>query len=121
MKRRNFIVLSGIGVLGAGFTIWHLNGSGEKESLNYPYYLSMILDSDAILSVGQSYLATYPDHNNKDRLIELLNSSLKNTKDISSLKSVIENDFENGNILVLEGWVVAITEARQCALFSLDK
>jgi len=121
MKRRNFIVLSGIGIIGAGYTIWHLKENKKKESLNYPQYLSMILDSAAIISIGRDYLAIYPTHKNKNKLVELLNGSLNNTKDLSGLKSAIENDFEKGNALVLGGWVVAITEARQCALYSLDK
>lgn len=121
MKRRNFIILSGTGLLAAGYTFWHLRGNIKKESLNYPQYLSKILDSDSIISIGQNYLDVYPTHKNKNKLIELLTGDLTNTNAISSLKSVIDNDFAINNTLILDGWVVALTEARQCALLALDK
>jgi len=31
----------------------------------------------------------------------------------------VKEDFEAGNITLVKGWVLSVTEARQCALFSL--
>jgi hypothetical protein len=35
------------------------------------------------------------------------------------ISSVIHDDFEKGRTVVLNGWILSLTEARQCALFSL--
>ena len=31
----------------------------------------------------------------------------------------VRDDFANGRTVLVNGWVLAVTEARQCALFSL--
>ena len=31
----------------------------------------------------------------------------------------VQNDFIKGDIVVIKGWVLSVTEARQCALLSL--
>jgi hypothetical protein len=35
------------------------------------------------------------------------------------LNSNVHDDFKNAHIVVIKGWVLSITEARQCALLSL--
>ena len=35
-----------------------------------------------------------------------------------SLQSVEVNDFESGNTVIVNGWILSLTEARQCALYS---
>jgi hypothetical protein len=35
------------------------------------------------------------------------------------LENKVENDFKTGKIAVIKGWVLSLTEARQCALFSI--
>ncbi len=37
------------------------------------------------------------------------------------LKNEIKQDFETGKIVIVKGWVLSITEARQCALYSLSE
>ena len=38
---------------------------------------------------------------------------------IAALKKGIKNDFEIGNTVMIDGWILSVTEARQCALFSI--
>ena len=37
----------------------------------------------------------------------------------ASLERRIKEDYETGNIVTIEGWILSATEGRQCALFSL--
>jgi hypothetical protein len=37
----------------------------------------------------------------------------------SSLDGLVRYDFAHGRTVVVDGWVLSVTEARQCALFSL--
>jgi hypothetical protein len=39
--------------------------------------------------------------------------------DVAAWEEQIKNDFGTGNVVIIDGWILAITEARQCALFSL--
>jgi hypothetical protein len=34
--------------------------------------------------------------------------------------TAVQRDFAAGRTVMLDGWVLAVTEARQCALFSLQ-
>jgi len=36
-----------------------------------------------------------------------------------SIAATVRRDFETGRTVLVNGWVLAATEARQCALFSL--
>jgi len=36
-----------------------------------------------------------------------------------SVAALVRDDFTNGRVVVVDGWVLSVTEARQCALFSL--
>jgi len=36
-----------------------------------------------------------------------------------SIAAMVRRDFETGRTVLVNGWVLAATEARQCALFSL--
>jgi hypothetical protein len=37
----------------------------------------------------------------------------------TTLDQQIKNDFITGNMVMVDGWILSVTEARQCALFSL--
>jgi len=130
MKRRSFIVGSILSVVGAGvfsFMQWMRN-SGTARALAYPKFLSQLCDSDTIQSLGRAYLKLKPEETRDDVLLnDLLTEKsrkdfLKN-HDIVKAESQIEKkimcDFATDNIVVVQGWVLSITEARQCAFFSL--
>jgi hypothetical protein len=37
----------------------------------------------------------------------------------STVSDLVRDDFAGGRTIVIDGWVLSVTEARQCALFSL--
>jgi hypothetical protein len=80
-----------------------------------------------IKDAGKIYLKNTPLESNEDKLVQLLanNNSIANSEDQKAihyyLDKKIQHDFETGNTVMVKGWVLAVTEARQCALFSLIK
>ena len=52
-------------------------------------------------------------------------TSIPETSDSLALQEKMQQkvraDFENGETLVIQGWVLSQTEARQCALYSLTQ
>ena len=89
-----------------------------------PVFLSRLFDETTIRDAGKAYLQKKPAENDDDKLIRLLagNSSIANSADEKTihqfLDEKIKHDFETGNTVLVKGWVLAVTEARQCALFS---
>jgi hypothetical protein len=121
MKRHQFLLISGFGLLAIGLPISELF-RGERNIkiiLSRPETLLPFCDTESILRIGAEYLSVMPEERNKLVLIDNLNLDV--FQDFGSLKSrlmnQIENDFVNNLVWTLNGWVISATEARQCALF----
>lgn len=122
MKRSQFILLSAAGVAAIGTSYWYLNyyRSDHPKSINQPHALSLIWDSKMIDAMGQIYRKQLPEEDDEPTLRELLLKGETNErKAIDLLKTAIQNDFESGTTVLLDGWLLSKTEARQCALYSL--
>src|SRR5258707_5177664 len=124
MKRRSFIVTSLLSLLGIGvfsFIRWIGNSSSDRE-LAQPKFLSLLCDQSTIRMLGRAYRKLKPDETRddislKDLLSEKTNSNFLEKQPVSMDESQIEKrikqDFDTYNIVVVQGWVLSITEARQ--------
>ncbi len=127
MDRRTFIQLSAVGAVAVTVPQIHCRANPDNV-LQFPGTLSSICDEKTICELGQAYIQNHPSENKSSRLQDLL---LSNTdgKEMSSstdtealavfLDKKIVADFKNANTVILKGWVLSLTEARQCALYSL--
>jgi hypothetical protein len=98
--------------------------------LSHPRTLALFCDAETIRGIGRSYISQVPGENKKEVLEELLMSKEGYSPDDiagggNSVSELIawktERDFKEGKIVIENGWVLSETEARQCALFSLDE
>ena len=76
-----------------------------KPGQPLPEMLSSLADKKALREIGHEYLKQYPAE--KNQLQDLV------------IQSNVQTDFSKGNIVVIKGWVLSVTEARQCALLTL--
>jgi hypothetical protein len=86
------------------------------------YFADVFEDRNAARIVGERYLGAHPDE--ADRAVLLSKLSLPPTPgDRQSLRLHFEKcryaDFEDLNIVLVDGWIMARTEARTCALITL--
>lgn len=79
---------------------------------------------EAIERVGAAYRKTYPDEDD----VEVLRASLPQFDGLSgqevqeqlgTLRDQVRSDFAEGRIVMVDGWLLAVTEARAAALVSL--
>lgn len=130
MKRRNFIVLSALAAGAVSVPFFNCAGPDPEldKKLAIPQTLASLLDENSIKAIGKKYGSSYPGEYSIRTLEQQLvkygdgKSVSSNTpaKEIYSvLNAHIQDDFESADTLVLDGWVLSLTEARQCALFSL--
>ena len=126
MKRRNFIQLSAFAAAAISVPLLHsCNSSVGKHAMSQPVFLSRLFDENTLMQAGKAYIQKVPAENDDDKLIQLLadNISIANSSDEKAIHAYldekIKHDFETGNTVLVKGWVLAVTEARQCALFSL--
>jgi len=128
MKRRNFIQLSAFATAAISLPLLHsCSPSLSEQAMSQPVFLSRLFDENTIKETGKAYLKKASSENDEDKLVKLLadNNNIINSKDEKSihqyLDKKIHDDFETGNTVLVKGWVLAVTEARQCALFSLTR
>ncbi len=128
MRRRKFIQIAAYSA--AAISVPLLNGCSEKPinaAIAQPQFLAHIFDAKTMLETGQAYLKQVPEENNKNKLADLLinNSSVTSTSGAKAVYTIMDKkvrqDFETNKIAVVNGWILSITEARQCALLSLMK
>ena len=95
---------------------------GFSNDVYEPYgLLKIIKDERMIIEIGRSYMAMNKEENAEEILIDRLSGIANNQQLISknSLARSVVDDFESGNIIQVRGWILSITEVRQCALYSI--
>ena len=125
MKRRDFIQLSAFTAAAIGFPLLHSCNQSAENEMAEPLFLSRLFDEKGISDAGKAYIKKTPLENDKNKLIQLLSddSEILKSSDQKAiyqyLDEKVKQDFETGNTILVNGWVLSITEARQCALYSL--
>ena len=65
-----------------------------------------MLGPERVRDIGEQYRRLVPDESDWMRLS-------------GPISALVRRDFETGRTVLVNGWVLSVTEARQCALFSL--
>lgn len=123
MKRRYFLTsLSAAGVLLVPPLV--LAGcSPENKYLRYAVPQSLLsgCDTAALIEIGRAYLEMFPEEKERSVLSALIMRGLPAGSDNFSaeLMARITEEFQNGQVVEVKGWLLSLTETRQCALYFL--
>lgn len=110
---------AGIGALTIPGYLYYFGEVQYDGSLSQPHLLSLIWDFKAIKEIGDQYRMQVPEETNERSLVEALAvDGLSGETLESKLDGKVRSDFINGNTVLVDGWILSRTEARQCALFS---
>ena len=125
MNRRSFVLLGATGVAAISIpgACSYFGNVEYDPMLAQPQSLSLIWNTEAVKTIGNKYRSLVPDEKNVGSLVNLLMKDLSDDKAglAESLEEKIKTDFDAGNIVLVDGWVLSVSEARQCALFSQSK
>ena len=128
MKRKDFIQLSAFATAALSLPLLpSCNAPGSDQAMAQLNFLSRLFDEQTIKKTGTSYLQKIPAEKSHHKLVQLLanNSPIAGSSDEKAIHQYLEEqvkmDFEAGKTVMINGWVLSVTEARQCALFSLIK
>ncbi len=113
MKRRNFLLIGAAGVAAISIPTYtyYFGDVTYDPLLAQPQSLSLIWETKEIQAIGKQYLKQTPDENRVRTLVNLLS-------DASALGNHPIEDFKSGKTVLVDGWILSETEARQCALAS---
>ena len=128
MRRRDFLRLA---TGGLAATLVPLSGCERipepSPALSEPTTLRTVADDETIRGIGRAYLGGAPGESTRDRLVGALledgRGDLVSQEDADALmrflQAKVRADFQAERTVVADGWVLAVTEAQQAALFLL--
>jgi hypothetical protein len=83
---------------------------------------TIFTQASASKAIGHKYLTKYCDEASAEYLWRMIrgSSTLSSPGDLKThLRRLREKNFEEGEIVILDGWILARIEARACALVAL--
>lgn len=128
MKRRKFIWLTGAGITAATLPwLTSCQSSQWTAILSVPSVLGQFCSEMELVAIGKSYTDQIPEESQVSALEkQLLIADDGDTFKPQSESSLInfingksEQDFATSKTIIVKGWVLSRTEARQCGLFFL--
>lgn len=126
MNRRQFLRVSGTSAVAASLTSGapgiSADAAFDLQALAQPDLLS-ILGPEVVRSIGLRYREIVPAENQMQALRAAILAARPWPSRVRWLRGprvgeMVEADFAAGRTIVVQGWVLAATEARQSALFS---
>ena len=126
MKRRHFLQTTATGSLAMGLSAFRWLAAPTptpyQYALAHPGLLTLFDDAHQVQTLGLEYRDRFQDENDARVLQAHVSDRIEFTEDQDMLQSRIEqqvrSDFAQGQTVQLQGWILSITEARQCALYS---
>jgi hypothetical protein len=113
LDRRQFLSAA---TAGAALTLVAARGLGDHaadaDGLAHPELLTA-LGAGTVREIGRAYRELVPTESDREALEAVLRAAA------SSVEEAVRADCEAGRVVVVRGWMLSVTEARQCALFSL--
>ncbi|MBS1521669.1 MAG: hypothetical protein JST50_11775 [Bacteroidetes bacterium] len=122
MQRRTFIHLSTYTALALTLPFTESCSPSPETIASRPFLFSKLADKKTIAEAGIAYRKKFPKENDQIVLSNLLigaKTSLDKSVIEKQLDDRILDDFKAGKTVTAAGWVLSITEARQCALYSI--
>ena len=123
MERRAFVRLSAYTAMALAIPLIESCAAGSKDkAIAQPLFFSHIADIKTIKEAGDAYRKLMPGEDDQNILTkELLGAH--STTDSSFIQNLLDSrvkqDFKSGKIVMVKGWILSITEARQCALYAI--
>jgi hypothetical protein len=126
MNRRRFLTLTAVGAASVS-----LPALGMRAEPRGPWRAYAIPESHALLGgvrgmrdIGEAYRRAYPTEATAGALVAAIESDGEAAQASAGtvpalMHARVRADFDHGRTVVVRGWVLSVTEARQCALHSL--
>ena len=126
MKRRRFLELTALGAAGVSLpAARHLAGRSDPwHAYARPTLLALLGDRRDVQAIGTAYRQAVPEESTAGALVAAIDAERPAASEAGDgltdrLDRQTRADFDHGRTVVVRGWVLSVTEARQCALHSL--
>jgi hypothetical protein len=124
MNRRDFLHVASAGAIAAATAACAPDARYDADALARPELLAA-LGPDATRAIGRRYLAMNSYGMDARSLRRAILASRPWSDRLfgqsPSVSKLVNTDFSDGRTVVVDGWILSVTEARQCALLALRK
>lgn len=128
MDRRQFVKATAVGAVGLGLpgAAWCFDSGSSPQRLAQPELLEILRDPERVREIGFSYCMATPHEAHAEALQDAILADLEASGAAAEpavhagLRRQVSGDFAAGRTVTVNGWVLSVTEARQCALYSLQ-
>ena len=124
MKRRAFIGLAAAGAAGLVLSETARAAGAFSPASPPPCLLAFLHDEQAVRDIGRRYREMAPGENSARTVAQAILAPLPGTVPSAlsaRLEQQVASDFAGGRTVNVNGWILSVTEARQCALYSLQQ
>jgi hypothetical protein len=121
LDRRQFVKAAASALIAGATTAGCADDNSDAQALARPELVEM-LGADRVRVLGAHYRANVPSENSAVFLRAALSGAAPSRHLPWMHKSIadrVRDDFGAGRTVLVDGWVLSVTEARQCALASL--
>jgi hypothetical protein len=122
MNRRNFLRVASATALGAALSGCAPDSTYDDRALARPELLAAV-GADTVRAIGAKYRAAVrAEHDVASLRAAILQSRPWTARFLGSRVTIADQvraDFERRRTVVVDGWILSETEARQCAIASL--
>ena len=122
MKRREFIGIAAVTAVGRGWLAAARAEESVPAALARPRLLGILRDPRIVEQLVLKYRETVPAEAEVEGLLRAMFGAPPSQIEpalVARVDEMIRRDFAEDRTITVGGWVLAVTEARQCALFSL--
>ncbi|MCB1930023.1 MAG: hypothetical protein KDH17_18570 [Rhodocyclaceae bacterium] len=121
ISRRRFHALAGSSLL-----LLALRAVGASETAaSLPSWLSVV-DRQAVAAIGEAYLAAHPEERDRAELLRRIEREFVARRRaagaepaVSALSALVRDEFRDGRVVIVDGWMLSRSEARIYALAAL--
>ena len=123
LQRRQIVRVTCLTAIGIGISSCAADSEYDAHSLAQPDLLAT-LGAGPVRAIGARYRAA----TSRERAVDALRAAILASRPLRArllgagsppIASLGREDFEKEHTVVVDGWILSVTEARQCALFSL--
>lgn len=124
MKRREFLGLAAAGAAGLVLPATARTASSLPAPTANPHLLAFLHDEQTVSAIGRSYRELVPHEDDAQILADAILGAPGGMVPVAlgtRLGAQVQDDFAGGRTVNVHGWILSVTEARQCALYSLQQ
>ena len=123
VNRRDFVRTTLAATVGVGGSLGVFACTSAPRSVPIAWRAPALLDAlgeEQVRRIGTMWIEQHPAERSLESLSSALRQRVAYSASAEAFEEAITEDFDANRIVIVDGWMLAVTEVRQCALYHLS-